>query len=69
MRVPGQNNGRAGLMVDGATRRAALARVKTAMMKAAMSGLYHTGVPGGCPPEKDADCFPAEKVQFKATGN
>jgi hypothetical protein len=27
-----------------------------------------TGVPSGCPPEKDADCFPAEKVQFKPTG-
>jgi hypothetical protein len=33
------------------------------------TGLFSTGVPGGCPPEKDADCFPAEKVQFKATGN
>jgi peptidoglycan/xylan/chitin deacetylase (PgdA/CDA1 family) len=30
-------------MVDGAKRRAALAKVKTAVMKAAMSGLYHTG--------------------------
>ena len=30
-------------MVDGARRSAALARMKTAMMKAAMSGLYHTG--------------------------
>ena len=30
-------------MLDGARRRAALARMKTAMMKAAMSGLYHTG--------------------------
>ena len=30
-------------MVDGATRRANLAKMKTAMMKAAMSGLYHTG--------------------------
>lgn len=30
-------------MVDGVKRRAALAKVKTAMMKAAMSGLYHTG--------------------------
>ncbi len=30
-------------MVDGAKRRAALAKMKTAMMKAAMSGLYHTG--------------------------
>jgi hypothetical protein len=32
------------------------------------TGLFSTGVPGGCPPEKDADCFPAEKVQFKPTG-
>ena len=32
------------------------------------TGLFNTGVPGGCPPEKDADCFPAEKIQFKATG-
>lgn len=31
-------------------------------------GLFTTGVPGGCPPEKDASCFPAEKVQFKPTG-
>lgn len=30
-------------MVDGAKGRAALAKMKTAMMKAAMSGLYHTG--------------------------
>jgi hypothetical protein len=22
-----------------------------------------------CPPEKNADCFPAEKVQFKPSGN
>ena len=32
------------------------------------TGLFSTRVPGGCPPEKDADCFPAEKVQFKPTG-
>lgn len=32
------------------------------------TGIYNTGVPGGCPLEHDADCFPAEKVQFKATG-
>jgi hypothetical protein len=31
-------------------------------------GNFHSGVPTGCPPEKDADCFPAEKVQFKANG-
>jgi hypothetical protein len=28
-------------------------------------GLYITGVPSGCPPEKDADCFPSERIQFK----
>ena len=33
------------------------------------TGLLATGVPGGCPPERDADCFPAERVQFKPTGN
>ena len=33
------------------------------------TGLFSTGVPSGCPREGDADCFPAEKVQFKATGN
>ena len=33
------------------------------------TGVLATGVPGGCPPERDADCFPAEKVQFKPTGN
>jgi hypothetical protein len=33
------------------------------------TGLLATGVPGGCPPEHDADCFPAEKVQFKPIGN
>lgn len=32
-------------------------------------GLLNTGVPGGCPPEQDANCFPAEKVEFKPTGN
>jgi len=33
------------------------------------AGVLATGAPGGCPPEKDADCFPAEKVQFKPAGN
>jgi hypothetical protein len=33
------------------------------------TGLLATGVPGGCPPEHDANCFPAEKVQFKPVGN
>lgn len=28
-----------------------------------------SGVPSGCPPEKDGDCYPAEKVQFKPIGN
>lgn len=32
-------------------------------------GLFGTGAPGGCPPEQDASCFPAEKVLFTATGN
>jgi hypothetical protein len=31
-------------------------------------GLFTTGVPGGCPPETNANCFPAEKIRFKATG-
>ena len=31
------------------------------------TGLYQTSAPGGCPLEHDADCFPAEKVQFKPT--
>ena len=31
------------------------------------TGLYQTGAPGGCPLEHDADCFPAEKIQFKPT--
>ena len=33
------------------------------------TALLSTGVPSGCPPEKDADCFPAEKVQFKPNGH
>ena len=32
-------------------------------------GVLGTGVPGGCPPEQDGSCFPAEKVQFKPIGN
>jgi len=32
------------------------------------TGLFNTGVPTGCPLEGDADCFPAEKVQFKPLG-
>ena len=32
------------------------------------SGLYNTKAGAGCPPEKDADCYPAEKVQFKPRG-
>lgn len=31
------------------------------------TGVYNTGAPGGCPLEHDADCYPAEKVQFKPT--
>jgi len=33
------------------------------------TGLYGTGVPDGCPPEQDANCFPAEKVEFKPLEN
>ncbi len=33
------------------------------------TGLYSTGVPTGCPPEQDGNCFPAEKIQFKPRGN
>jgi hypothetical protein len=29
------------------------------------TGLFSTGVPSGCPPEKDASCFPAEIVNFR----
>ena len=32
-------------------------------------GILSTGVPTGCPPEKDGDCFPAEKVEFKPNGH
>jgi hypothetical protein len=32
-------------------------------------GLLSTGVPAGCPPEKDADCFPAERIQFTPNGH
>jgi peptidoglycan/xylan/chitin deacetylase (PgdA/CDA1 family) len=38
-----QEIARAGLMVDGAGGRVASMRMKTAMIKAAMNGLYHTG--------------------------
>lgn len=34
--------------------------------EATQIGLFATGVPSGCPPQ-NADCFPAERVQFKAT--
>jgi len=32
-------------------------------------GVYGTGVPGGCPPEQDASCFPTERIQFKPLEN
>jgi hypothetical protein len=35
----------------------------------AQRGIFTTGAPGGCPLEHDADCYPAEKVQFKPSGN
>jgi len=37
--------------------------------KTTQVGLLSTGVPAGCPPEKDGDCFPAETIQFKPTGH
>jgi hypothetical protein len=37
--------------------------------KSTQIGVYGTGVPGGCPPEQDASCFPAETVQFKPLEN
>ncbi len=33
------------------------------------TGVLSTGVPAGCPPEKDGDCFPAEHIQFNVNGN
>ena len=41
----------------------------TGFAQTTQTGVLSTGVPGGCPLEHDADCFPAEKVQFKPTGN
>ena len=32
------------------------------------TGLLSTSVPQGCPKEGDANCFPAEKIQFKPSG-
>ena len=32
-------------------------------------GVLSTGVPAGCPPERDADCFPAERIGFKPNGS
>jgi hypothetical protein len=32
-------------------------------------GLNNTGVPTGCPPESDGNCYPAEKVEFKPLEN
>jgi hypothetical protein len=32
-------------------------------------GLFTTGVPAGCPPEHEADCFPAESISFVPLGN
>ena len=31
-------------------------------------GIFATGAPGGCPPEKDANCFPSELVDFHPIG-
>jgi hypothetical protein len=32
-------------------------------------GVFNTGAPGGCPPNEDGNCFPAEKIQFKSKSN
>jgi len=32
-------------------------------------GIGKTGVPSGCPPERDGNCFPAEKIEFKPEGH
>lgn len=31
--------------------------------------LYTTGVPSGCPPEHDGDCYTSERVEFMPTGH
>ena len=36
--------------------------------KTTQTGLYSTGVPAGCPPEQEGNCFPAEHVTFRPVG-
>jgi len=32
------------------------------------TGLFQTGVPAGCPPEQEQNCFPSEKIRFWPAG-
>jgi hypothetical protein len=32
------------------------------------TGLFQTGVPTGCPPEQDENCFPSEKIRYWPAG-
>jgi hypothetical protein len=44
---------------------------QTGFAHTTQTALYDTGADGGtigCPPEKDANCFPSERVTFKAVG-
>jgi hypothetical protein len=44
---------------------------QTGFAHTTQTALYDTGADSGgagCPPEQDANCFPSEKVTFKATG-
>jgi len=41
----------------------------TGFAQTTQTGLATFGVVRSCPPENDGDCFPAEKIQFKPTGN
>jgi len=36
--------------------------------KTTQTGLFNTGVPAGCPPEQDGNCFAAEHVDFRPQG-
>lgn len=40
----------------------------TGFAQTTQTGVHGLGLGSFCPPEKDADCFPAEKIQFKPTG-
>ena len=44
---------------------------QTGMAHTTQTGLFDTGADAdgsGCPAEKDANCFPSERVTFKAVG-